>query len=348
MRTPVKCRVTKTVLALVVLLQAGGICAYPDRPLTLVVPFPPTGSADIYGTPRITKLVRMMQTLSTPSLTDSLAMELIQGLSGVLDRPVNLERHPQGRTIVGARFASRAKPDGYTLLFAGNPTITIYPALYAKLPFDPLRDLVPVAAFAEMPIALITASDNPAKTVRHFIDRARMLPGQVNYAGVGDATTAHLTGELFRATTGTEIVHVTYNGSVPAINAVATRHVEFGFVPLPSVLSYLEGGKVRIIAVAARARHPAVPAVPTIAESGLPGFEANGWFGVFAPARTSAAIVSLLNYEINRALSEEALQRTLLVLGFTPAPGSPEEFRALIQRDSERWARILRSVALSP
>ncbi len=143
-------------------------------------------------------------------------------------------------------------------------------------------------------------------------------------------------------------MHITYNGSVPAINAVATRHVEFAFVPLPAVLPYLEGGKVRIIAVASGARHSAVPTVPTIAESGLAGFEANGWFGVFAPARTSGAIVSLLNYEINKALSEEALQRTLLAQGFTAAPGSTAEFSDLIQKDSERWARVLRSATFNP
>ncbi len=331
-----------------ILLIAASAHAYPDRPVTLVMPFPPTGSADIYGTPRITKLVKMMQTLSTPSLTDSLALDLAQSLGGALDRPVNLERHPRGQTILGARYAARAKPDGYTLLFAGNPTITIYPSLYTKLPFDPLKDLLPVAAFARMPIALITASDNPAKTVRYLIDRARMMPGQINYAAVGDASTAHLTGELFRALSGTQIVHVTYNGSVPAINAVVTRHVEFGFVPLAGVLPYLEGGKVRIIALASGARHPAVPTAPTIAESGLTGFEANGWFGVFAPARTSGAIVSLLNYEINKVLAEESLQRTLLAQGFTAAPGSSEEFRELIVKDSERWARVLKSVALSP
>jgi tripartite-type tricarboxylate transporter receptor subunit TctC len=326
----------------------GPAHAYPDRPLTLVVPFPPIGSADIYGAPRITKLVKMMQTLSTPSLSDSLALELVQSLSGALDRPVNLDRHPRGRTIPGTRHATRAKPDGYTLLFADNPTITIFPALYPKLPFDPHKDLLPVAAFARMPIVLISASDNTATTVRHVTDRARMAPGQINYATVGDASTSHLTGELFRIASGAQIVPVTYNGSVPAINAVVTRHVEFGFVPLPAVLPYLDGGKVRVIAIAAASRHPAVPAVPTIAESGLPGFEANGWFGVFTPARTPGAIVSLLNYEINRALSEEALQRTLLARGFTPAPGSSEEFRELIQKDSERWGKLVRGLFRNP
>lgn len=335
-------------LALVgVLLGQPACChAYPDRPLTLVVPFPASGSADISGSPRITKLIKMMQTLSTPSLTDVLAQDLAHALSAALGQPVNLKRRPSGKTIAGARDAARAAPDGYTLLFAGNPTITIYPSLYQRLPFDPMRDLIPVANIAWMPIALITAGDNPAKTARDVIERAQFMPGQINYAAVGDGTTAHLTGESFRAASGIEIVHVNYNGSVPAINAVITRNIEFGFVPLTAVLPFLRGGKVRIIGIASAGRHPAVPEVPTIAESGLDGFEASGWFGVFAPARTSAATVSLLNYEINRALSEEVLQRALTGKGLLAAPGTPEEFRALIETDRERWAHLIKTATI--
>jgi tripartite-type tricarboxylate transporter receptor subunit TctC len=333
-------------LALFGLLLGQPVCchAYPDRPLTLVVPFPTSGSADISGSPPITKLIKMMQSLSTPSLTDVLAQDLAHTLSVALGQPVNLKRRPSGKTIAGARYAAQAAPDGYTLLFAGNPTITIFPSLYQRLPFDPMRDLIPVASMVRMPIALIAASDNPAKTVRDVIERAQFMPGQINYAVVGDGTTAHLTGESFRAASGIEIVHVSYNGSLPAINAVITRNIEFGFVPLTAVLPYLKGGKVRIISIASAGRHPAVPEVPTIAESGLDGFEASGWFGVFAPARTSGATVSLLNYEINRALSEESLQRMLSGMGLLAAPGTPEEFRVLIENDRERWAHLLKTL----
>lgn len=327
------------------LLGAPACChAYPDRPLTLVLPFPASGSTDISGSPPISKLIKMMQTLSTPSLTDVLAQDLAHTLSASLGQPVNLKRLPSGKTIAGARYAAQAAPDGYTLLFAGNATITIFPSLYRRLPFDPMRDLLPVANVARMPIALITASDNPAKSVRDVIKRAHFMPGQINYAVVGDGTTAHMTGESFRAASGIEIVHVSYNGSLPAINAVITRNIEFGFVPLTAVLPFIKGGRVRIIGIASAGRHPAVPAVPTIAESGLDGFEAGGWFGVFSPARTSGATVSLLNYEINRALSEESLQRMLSGMGLLAAPGTPEEFRALIENDRGRWARLLKAI----
>lgn len=333
-------------IALFGLLLGQPACghAYPDRPLTLVVPFPASGSTDISGSPPITKLIKLMQTLSTPSLTDVLAQDLAHSLSIALGQPVNIKRRPSGKTIDGARYAAQAAPDGYTLLFAGSPTITIFPSLYRRLPFDPARDLIPVANMARMPIALITARDNPAKSVRDVIGRARFMPGQVNYAVVGDGTTSHLAGESFRAASGIEIVHVSYNGSVPAISAVITRNIEFGFVPLTAVLPYLRVGRVRIISIASAGRHPAVPEAPTIAESGLDGFEADGWFGVFVPARTSGAAVSLLNYEINRVLSEESLQRMLSGMGLFAAPGTSEEFRALIEKDRARWAPLLKTI----
>lgn len=339
---------TLRTLALIVLLlgQFAPVYAYPDRPLTLVVPFQASGSPDIEGTTRIGKLVKVMQTLSTPSLTDALAQDLAHSLSIALGQPVNLNRQARGNTVDGTRYAAQAVPDGYTLLFAGNPTLTIYPALLQRLPFNPVRDLTPVANLARMPLALITASDNPSKTVRDLIAHARRLPGQINYAAVGDGTTAHLTGESFRIASGTEIVHINYNGSVAAINAVVTRQVEFAFAPLTAVLPYLNGGNIRIIGIASSARHPAVPQVPTIAESGLDRFEADGWFGVFVPARTPGAIVSLLNYEINRVISEEALQRSLSGKGLLAAPGTPGEFRALIEKDRERWASLLKTITV--
>ncbi len=326
-------------------LAMQSVCchAFPDRPLTLVVPFPATGSADISGAPRISKLVKMMQTLSTPSLPDSLAQQVSYALTGALGQPVNLERRPSGKTIAGTRYAASAAPDGYTLLLAGSPTITIYPSLYPRLPYNPVTELAPVAALARMPIALITAGDNPAKTVTHVIERARFVPGQVNYAAVGDGSTSHLTGELFGAMGGIAIVHVNYNGSGPAINAVATRNVEFGFVPLTAVLPYLDGGKIRIIAVTSAARHPAIPQTPTVAEAGVAGFDAEGWFGVFAPARTSSAIVSLLNHQLNVGFGEAVAQRMLISQGLSPAPGSAQDFRTLIEKDRDQWSRLLKT-----
>ena len=320
--------------------------AYPDRPVELILPFPGTGSTDISGIPRISKLARIMQTVSTPSLTDTMVQHIQQTLGGALGQPVHVLRRVRGKTNLGTRYVAQAAPDGYTLLFADNPTITVFPALNPRPPIDTLTELTPVAMFARMPIALIMATDHPLERVRDLIERARRLPGSINYASAGDGSTSHLTGELFAAMTGAQIVHVNYNGSLPAMNAVLTAQVAVGFVPLPAVLPFLAGGKVRIIAMASVVRHPAVAEIATIAESGVPGFDAAGWFGLFAPARTPSAIVSLLNYDINRALSEDLLQRSLIAQGMLPAPGTSEEFRVEVQNDRTRWARVLKSAAV--
>ncbi|MDB5810025.1 MAG: Tricarboxylate transport protein TctC [Betaproteobacteria bacterium] len=320
--------------------------AYPERPVELVLPFPGTGSTDIAGIPRITKLARIMQNVSAPSLTDNMVQEIQQTLGAALGQPVNVLRRVRGKTNLGTRYVANAAPDGYTLLFADTPTITVFPVLNPKPPIDIAAELVPVAMFARMPIALITVADRPHESVRDIIERARRLPASINYASAGEGSTSHLTGELFAAMTGARIVHVNYNGSLPAMNAVLTGQVELGFVPLPAVLPYLGGGKIRIVAMASSTRHPAVAGIATMAESGAAGFDASGWFGLFAPARTPSAIVSLLNYDINRALSEDVLQRALVAQGMMPAPGSSEEFRMHVQNDRERWARVLATASI--
>ena len=319
--------------------------AYPERPVELILPFPSTGSTDIAGIPRISKLVRIMQNMSTPSLTDTMVQQLQQTLATALGQPVHTLRRVRGKSNAGTRYVALSAADGYTLLFADNPTITVFPVLNPQPSIDTLRDLVPVAMFARMPIALITVSDRPHESLRNVIERAQRLPGSINYASAGDGSTSHLTGELFRAMSGAQIVHVNYNGSLPAMNAVLTGQVELGFVPLPAVLPHLGGGKIRMIAMASSERHPAAREVPTIEEAGVPGFDASGWFGIFVPAGTPGAIVSLLNYDINRALSEDLLQRSLIAQGLLPAPGSSAEFRAQVEHDRARWAKVLKTIA---
>ena len=338
-----------THLLVALLLLACAACsraAYPDRPVMLILPFPATGSTDIAGIPRISKLLRIMQNVSTPSLTDNMVQQLQQTLAGALGQPVSVLRRARGKTNTGTRYVAQSAADGYTLLFADNPTITVFPVLNPSPSFDILRDLVPVAMFARMPIALITLSDRPHESLRDVIERAQRLPGSINYASAGDGSTSHLTGELFRAMSRAQIVHVDYNGSLPAMNAVLTAQVELGFVPLPAVLPHLGGGKIRIIAMASGERHPAVRDVPTIAEAGVPGFDASGWFGIFVPAGTPGTIVSLLNYDINRALSEDLLQRALIAQGLLPAPGSSEDFRAQVEHDRARWGSVLKTIAV--
>ncbi len=332
------------VVALGFLLHATlSYAEYPERPVELILPFPATGSTDIAGIPRINKLTRVMQNVSAPSLTDTMVQQLQQTLAGALGQPVNVLRRVRGKTNAGSRFVAESAADGYTLLFADNPTINVFPILNPSPPFDTRIDLRPVAMYARMPIAVIGAADQPRESIVDLIERARRLPRSVNFASAGEGSTSRLTGGLFVAMTGAQIVHVDYNGSLPAINAVLTRQVEVGFVPLPAVLPYLSGGKIRIVAMASAVRHPAVAGIATIAESGVTGFDASGWFGIFAPARTPGAIISLLNYDVNRSLSEELVKQTLIAQGMLPAPGTSEEFRVQVENDRERWARILRS-----
>ncbi len=327
-----------------VMAAPAAYATYPERPLTLINPYPSNGTPDINGTPRITKLVKMMQTLSVPSLPDSLAQQTVQILGGALRQTVKVERRPTGQTLNGVRDATTAGADGYTLLFVGNPALTNYPALGHKLPYDARKGLAPVAPLAWMPMALIAATEYVARDTQELIERARRRSGAVNYASPGNGSTAHLVGELFRQRAGIDVVHVPYNGSNPAMTAVITGQVEFGFVPLPAVLPYLENGKVRVLGIASSRRHPVLPQTPTLAEAGLPDFEAEGWFGIFVPAGVGPAIVSLLNYEINRGLQDEAVQQELLLQGLLPARASVEEFRNRIERERERWTILARTL----
>jgi tripartite-type tricarboxylate transporter receptor subunit TctC len=239
----------------------------------------------------------------------------------------------------------QARPDGHTLLFVGNPTITIFPSLYRELPFNPQKDLAPVALYARMPMVLIGASDNQVKNVRQLIERVRLMPGRINYAALGEGSTSHLMGAWFSAAGNAELVRVNYNGGLPAINAVTTHNVELGFVALATALPLLKGAMIRVFAITSAARHPAIPEIPTLAESGLAGFDACAWFGVFAPAATPSGIVAHLNQAINKTLAGDFVQRKFIMLGLTAAPGSVESFRTLIQSDSERWAGLLKAGA---
>jgi hypothetical protein len=319
----------------------SGAIAFPDRPLTLVVPYHATGTSDINGVPRMTKLVKLVQTLSTPSLTDALAQEVASGLSAALEQTVRVERIAGGMTVEGVQRVSRAVPDGHTLLFAGNQTIAINPLLMRQHNHDPQRNLVPVAEIAGMPIALIGERESPVHTIRQVIERVRSTPGRVGFASLGDTTTAYLAAEEFQRRMGLHFLHVNFNGSTPALNALATRNVEFGFVPLNAVLPFVGGGKVRVIAITSSRRHAALPDVPTIAESGLADYSISGWFGIFAPAATPAAIIALLNREICRVIAEDGWQRSLVARGLLPANSSAEAFRMLIARDSRRWAGLI-------
>jgi len=330
-----------TLLVIVVAFTAH---AFPDRPLTLITPYPANGYPDLDGTSRVSRLLKTMQKYSSPPLTDSLAQEVAQLLSGELSQPVGFERRGNGNALATAEAIAAAKPDGHTLLFAGNQTITLLPSLYPHSTFDPRTDLAPVATIASMPMVLITRKVGSALDIKALIARARMAPGRLNYAAIGDGSTAQLAGRLFQARNGIDVVHLNYNGSLPAINAVILAEVAFGVVPLPAVLPSLPGGLVRVLAIAAPARHPAIPDVPSLRESGLSGLDAAGWFGVFAPVGTPKAIASTLNQSIRVVMGYDFIESGLIKRGLGPLRGTVDDFRALIERDNAR-ALELRALA---
>ena len=320
------------------------VYAFPDRSLTLVVPYPASGSADIEGSPRLTKLLKLVQTMATPSLPDTLALELTYGLSGQLGQNVILDRVAGGMTVAATRQVGHAAPDGHTLLFAGNPTIAISPAQSA-IAGGLSRTLLPVAQIAGLPLALVGDAASTLQSVTAMIAQAKSQPGRMNLAVLGEGTTSALAGEWLRRKAGVSFALVNYNGSAAALNALTTRNVDVGFVPLPAVLPFVGGGRIHVIAIASAQRHPALANTPTIAESGVAGFEADGWFGVFAPALTPRVVVSALNRGINRAMSESGWQRLWMERGLFAVDKPVDEFAALVERDSARAAQTLRMAA---
>ncbi len=330
------CRLGLGTLALV--LQCAGSHAFPAGPLTLVVPFPPTGAPDIDGTPRITKLVKLVQNLSAPVLTDTLAQETGAELGARLEQVVRIERRAGTLGLDGAHQVAQALPDGRTLLFAGNQMLTIYPLLQHAAAGFVLREFLPVAQIAGVPLALVGEAGMPVHTVQQLVERAHTAKRVLNFSTLGDATTSHFTGEAFRRATGIRFVRVNYNGGTEALNAIAARNVDFGFVPLPAVLPFIGGGKLRVIAIASARRHPAVAATPTMVESGIADFVVEGWFGIFSPAHTPLQIVTRLNDELNQITADERFQRTLAARGLFALKGSAAGFAERIARDIARWS----------
>ncbi len=318
----------------------------PAHSITLVVPFRATGTADIYGTPIISKVVRMMQRLSRPPVTDVLAEQLASVLSAALNQPVNLSRRPALNGISALHDVMRATPDGQTLMLAGNPVITAFPQLLSKLGTVPVTDsasIAPVAQIARMPLVMIATHASSVRSVTQLIAYARRESVRIDYAALGDGSTSRYAGALLGSTTGMRLTHVNYNGGDDALNGVVTRQVEFGILPLPALLPYLNGNGFALIAITSAQRHSLIPNVPTIAESGVAGFDAVGWFGVFVPVRTPDAVIKQLNDELTKAFSSDALTASLTQAGLSAGHGNVEEFRTEIASDTARWTKLLQA-----
>jgi tripartite-type tricarboxylate transporter receptor subunit TctC len=313
----------KLIGILVVLFASAALGAdeYPVRPVRVIVPFAPGGGTDI------------------------VARILGQQLSQKLGQSFVIENRPAGSGIVGADLVAKAPADGYTVLFAFS-SLSSSAKLFSHLPYDPIRDFAPVALATTSPLLAVVPAALPAKNVAELIAHAKAHPGKLNYGSSGPGSSPHLATELFLSMTGTQMTHIAYKGIAPAITALLADEVQFSLVPIAVGMPHVRSGKLRALGVAGLSRSSAVPELPTIAESGLPGFEVIGWWGVLAPAKTPRSAVDLLNRELRAALDLPDVRRTLLDQGMDPAGGTPEQFGALIKADMDKWGEIGRRLGV--
>ncbi len=290
--------------------------AYPDHAVRIIVPFPPGGPADA--------LARLA--------ADKLAQSL--GKPFVVDNKVGAGGN------IGMEQGARAAADGYTLTLAPVGNLTVAPALYAKLPYDPAKDFAPITVLAAVPNVLIVHPSVPAKTLAELIALAKAKPGTLNYASPGSGSIAHLAAELLKRSAGLDIVHIPFNGVAPATNAVLAGDVQLFFAQSSAALPQWRAGKVVALGVATRTRLASAPELPTIAEQGLPDFEATSWYALVAPAGTPAAIIDRLHAQIVRALALPDVREKIAALGAEAVGNSPAELAALQRAEAARWTRL--------
>jgi tripartite-type tricarboxylate transporter receptor subunit TctC len=289
---------------------------YPDRPIRIIVPFPPGGPAD------------------------ALARIVGDKLSQTLGKPFVVENKAGAGGNIGMEQGARAAADGYTLTLAPVGNLTVAPALYAKLPYDPAKDFAPITVLASVPNVLIVHPSVPAKSISELVALAKAKPGALNYASPGNGSIPHLAGELFKRMAGVDIVHIPFNGVAPASNAVLSGEVQMFFAQSSAALPQWRAGKVVALGVASAKRIAAAPDLPTVAEQGFPDFEATSWYALVAPAGTPAAVIDRLYAEIARTLREPDVRERIAGLGAEPVGNSPAEFAAMQRAEAIRWTRL--------
>jgi tripartite-type tricarboxylate transporter receptor subunit TctC len=264
-----------------------------------------------------------------------------QELGEALGQQFLVENRPGAGGNIGTEIAVKSAPDGYTLLMSFDGTLAINPSTYRKLAFDPQRDLAPVASVAQVPLLFVVHPGVAARTIGEFVALAKASPGRINYSSAGNGSTGHLTGELFKARAGIDIVHVSYKGGGQAVQDLLGGQIQMVVTALPTVEGQLKAGKLRALAFTSAQRVPGAPEVPTLAESGFAGFEVVSWYGILAPAGTPQEIVRRLNAETNRVLRLPAVRDRMAALGAEPTGGTPEQFAATIRADTARWAKVV-------
>jgi len=287
------------------------------------------------------KPIRFVMTAPAGSSIDVLGRVLADRLKDRLGQNIVVDNQPAAGGTVGTNIVVRATADGHTIGISFNGPLAFAPHLYSKLPYDPQRDLAAVVLTTSQPNVLAVAADVPAGSVRELVDLARTRAGRINYASVGNGSSSHLTMELFRTMGGFEAVHVPFNGSPPALNALATGDAQMLFAVPTAITPLAKAGKVKMLAVTSARRWALLPELPTLAEGGLAGFEALAWNGVIAPAGVPREVVAKLNREIVDALAAAEVRARLHAAGLEPAGGSPEAFAELIRAEGRKWAPII-------
>ena len=305
-------------LTLLVLVSGSALAAYPDRPVRLIVPFPPGGPTDIVARP------------------------LAQNLSENLGQQVIVDNRGGAGGNIGAAAVVKSAADGYSLLMGTVGTHAINASLYKKLTFDPVKDFAPVSLVAQAAVVLVVHPSVPAKTLNEFIALAKFKPAQITFGSAGSGSPGHLTGELFKDMAGVDLVHIPYQGSAPAISDLLGGQIHAMFDPIQATLSHVKAGKLRILGVSSSKRSSALPDVPTIAEAGVPGFETTAWWAVFAPAGTPKEIITKLNTEIVKIMRSADMKERLRQLDIEPIGSTPDQLAAFMKTETAKWSRAVK------
>lgn len=299
-------------------LTAHAQANYPTKPIRFIVPFPPGGGTDI--------LARTVATKLTETAGWQVVIDNRGGAGGNL----------------GLQAAAQAAPDGYTMVMGQTSNLAINPALYAKLPYDPIRDFVPVSLVSASPIALVVSAKSPYRTLGDFVAAAKAKAGQLTFGSPGSGTVAHLAGELFQRTAGIKYIHVPYKGAAQALPDLMGGRIDLYSGSLETAMPHMKAGSIRALAVTSLQRVPAVPDVPTVAESGYKAFQATTWFGILVAKGTPDAIVSRLTGEITKVLQLPDVKERMAAAGGLPVKTGPKEFRDLLNAELPRWARVVK------
>lgn len=308
------------VLAALACTYAAGVHgqSYPAKPVRLIIPFAPGGGSDLMGR------------LLAQRLSDRFGQQFV------------VDNRPGAGGSIGTEAAVKAPPDGYTLVLGSTSEISINPSLYTRLSYNTLRDLAPVAIVAYTPLVLVVHPSMPTRSVKEVIALAKARPGEINFASAGNGTTTHLTGELFRSATGVNVVHVPYKGGGPAVAELVGGQTQMMFSTAPPVMPFVQGGRLRALAVTTARRSAALKDIPTMQEAGVKGFEVTYWWGMFAPAAAGKSLIALLHKEINQILRTPDMIAAVAKQGAEASTMTIEQFTDFVKADAAKWAQAVK------